>query len=56
MIEQGAVWFELKLRLSTAFFFINCVYRTHFSEAYEVLGDEDKRKQYDAYGTAGAGK
>lgn len=24
------------------------------SEAYEVLGDEDKRKQYDAYGTAGA--
>jgi DnaJ-class molecular chaperone len=25
------------------------------SEAYEVLGDEDKRKQYDAYGSAGSG-
>ena len=25
----------------------------HFSEAYEVLGDEDKRKQFDAYGTTG---
>ena len=25
------------------------------SEAYEVLGDEDKRKQYDNFGTAGKG-
>ena len=25
----------------------------YFSEAYEVLGDEDKRKQFDAYGTTG---
>jgi hypothetical protein len=25
------------------------------SEAYEVIGDEDKRKQYDAYGSAGSG-
>ncbi len=25
----------------------------YYSEAYEVLSDDDKRKQYDAYGTAG---
>ena len=48
------IWTKIKFGHSV--FFINCVYLTHFSEAYEVLGDEDKRKQYDAYGTAGAGK
>ncbi len=35
------------------------VYRISYifslSEAYEVIGDEDKRKQYDAYGSAGSG-
>jgi DnaJ-class molecular chaperone len=30
-------------------------YFCSLSEAYEVIGDEDKRKQYDAYGSAGSG-
>jgi DnaJ-class molecular chaperone len=31
------------------------LYIFSLSEAYEVIGDEDKRKQYDAYGSAGSG-